>query len=140
MVVGVGTKQRGPILIADDDAATREGLWEFLTGAGYSVVAARDGQEAMDFLLTGVVPSLLLIDLAMPHLAGTELLRYVQSDPELRFVPVLVVTGAPERVGRTVADAIIAKPVNPPDLLEHVHRLTAGAPHVVPGAEVARPH
>jgi CheY-like chemotaxis protein len=120
-------KRRGPILIADDDPATLDGLTEFLTEFGYRIVPARDGQEAMDVLLSGVVPSLLIVDLAMPHLAGDELLRYVQADPVLRLVPVLVVTGTPERVGRTVADAIIAKPINLSSFLAHVRRLTASA-------------
>ena len=112
---------------------------EFLTDAGYLVLSARDGQEAMDFLLAGESPILLIVDIAMPHLAGSELLKYVQSDPVLRFVPVLVVTGAPESAGRAVADAIIAKPVNPSSLLAHVRRLTA-PPRQAPEAEVVRIH
>lgn len=121
----MGAKRRGPILIADDDAATREGLTELLSEFGYRVVAARDGQEAMNFLLSGPTPSLLIVDIAMPHLAGDELLRYVQGDPVLRFVPVLVVTGSPERVGRTVADAVLTKPLDLSPFLALVRRLTA---------------
>ena len=120
----VPTKAVRPILIADDDADTLEGLMEFLTGAGYRVVSARDGQEAMDLLLGGVVPLLLIIDIAMPHVAGNDVLRFVQTDPVLRLVPVLVVTGAPERAARVVADAIVTKPVHLPALLAHVERLT----------------
>lgn len=120
------TKHRGPILIADDDAATLDGLLDFLTDAGYRVVWARDGQEVMDLLLGGMVPILLIIDIAMPHVAGDELLRHLQTDPVLRVVPVLVVTGAPERAGRLVADAIVAKPVDLACLLAHVRRLTGG--------------
>jgi len=121
----VPSKRRGPILIAEDDAATLDGLMEFLTEFGYRVVPARDGQEAMNFLLRGITPILLIVDIGMPHLAGDELLKYVQTDPVLRFVPVLVVTGTPERIGRAVADAIIAKPVNLVSFLAHVRRLTA---------------
>jgi CheY-like chemotaxis protein len=123
--VAVRSKRRGPILIADDDAATLDGLSEFLTEFGYRVVPARDGQEAMDVLLGGVVPILLVVDIAMPHVAGDGLLRYVQADPVLRFIPVVVVTGTPEHIGRAAADAILAKPVNLSLLLAHVRRLTA---------------
>jgi len=135
----VRSKHRGPILIADDDGATRDGLAEFLTELGYRVVPARDGQEAMDFLLTGVTPILLMIDICMPNLAGDELLKYVHTDPVLRFVPVLVVTGSPERVGRTVADAIITKPVNLSSLLTHVRRLTGGRRRKTTQADATRP-
>jgi CheY-like chemotaxis protein len=124
----VQLKHHEPILIADDDTPTREGFREFLTGAGYRVVCARDGQEAMDLLLGGLVPGLLMIDIAMPHVAGNDLLRYVQEDPVLRAVPVLVVTGAPERAGRTIADAVLIKPVHLPSLLAHVRRLMGDNP------------
>lgn len=116
---------RGPILIADDDAVTLDGLTEFLAEFGHRIVPVRNGQEAMNLLTGGLVPSLFIVDLAMPHLGGDELLRYVQSDPVLRLVPVLVVTGAPEKVGRTVADAVLEKPVNLAKLLSHVKRLMA---------------
>lgn len=118
-------RRRGPILIADDDVATLDGLTEFLTEVGFQVVAARDGQQAMNLLVEGLEPSLFIVDLAMPNLGGDEVLKYVQSDPQLRLVPVIVVTAAPERIGRTVADAVIAKPVDVVALLSHVRRLTA---------------
>lgn len=116
--------RRGPILIADDDAGTLDGLSEFLGTFGYGIAPARNGQEAMNLLTGGLVPSLFIVDLAMPQLGGDELLKYVQSDPELRLIPVIVVTGAPERVGRTVADAVLEKPVNLALLLSQVQRLT----------------
>jgi two-component system cell cycle response regulator DivK len=122
----VRSKRRAPILIADDDPATLEGLTEFLAEFGYRVVPFRNGQEIMDLLLSGVVPALFILDLAMPHVAGDELLRYLQTDPILRFVPVIVVTGAPERLGRGVADAVLPKPVNLSLLLAHVNRLASG--------------
>jgi two-component system, sensor histidine kinase and response regulator len=115
--------RRGPILVADDDEATREGLREFLSQAGYRVVAVRDGQEAMNLLVDGLQPSLLILDVSMPSLRGDELLKYVQSDSELRFVPVLIVTGAPEQCARTVADHILSKPLNLITLLAHIRRL-----------------
>jgi two-component system, cell cycle response regulator DivK len=118
--------KRGPILIADDDRETREGLVEFLAQFGYEVAAAGNGQEAMDLLLGGVRPSLLIIDLTMPHVGGEDLSRYLLEDPELRHLPVVVVTGSPERLGRTAADAVLEKPVNLIALLNLVKRLTTG--------------
>lgn len=120
------SKRRGPILIAEDDPATREGLTEFLARFGYAVEAVPDGQEAMNALVGGLEPILLIVDIAMPHLAGDALLKYVQSDPILRLIPVLVVTSTPDRIGGAVADAILEKPVNLVTLLAHVQRLTSG--------------
>jgi CheY-like chemotaxis protein len=114
-----------PILVADDDAATLDGLTEFLGEFGYRIVPARNGQEAMNLLVDGLSPSLFIVDLAMPHLGGDELLKYVQSDPDLRHLPVIVVTGSPERIGRTVTDAVLEKPINLAVLLSHVQRLTS---------------
>ena len=118
-------KRRDPILVADDDVATLDGLRELLNEFGYKVVTAADGQEAMNLLLGGLTPSLLIVDIGMPNVAGDELLKYVQSDPDLRQIPVLVVTGSPERIGRAVADAVIEKPVNVITLISHVQRLTS---------------
>lgn len=117
--------RRGPILIADDDAGTLDGMTEFLSEVGYRVAPARNGQEAMNLLTGGLVPSLFIVDLAMPQLGGDELLKYVQSDPELRFVPVLIVTGAPDKAARTIADVVLEKPVNLALLLAQVQRLTS---------------
>ena len=118
--------KRGPILIADDDRATREGLAEFLVEFGYEVAAAGNGQEALDHLLGGLRPCLLIVDLTMPHVGGEDLSRYLQEDPELRHLPVVVVTGSPELLGRTAADAVLEKPVNLIALLNLVKRLTTG--------------
>jgi len=118
--------RRGPILIADDDRATREGLAEFLVQFGYEVASAQNGQEAMDRLLEGLKPSMLIVDLTMPQVGGEDLSRYLQSDPELRHLPVVVVTGSPELLGRTAADAVLEKPVNLIALLTLVKRLTSG--------------
>jgi len=123
--VDVSPRRHRPILLADDDVSALDGLREFLTQFGYDVLAVGDGQEAMNLLVAGTVPSLLIVDLVMPHLAGSELLKYVQSDPELRQVPVLVVTGSPELLGHAVADAILAKPIDLIALLAHVRRLIA---------------
>lgn len=115
-----------PILLADDDVATLDGLTEFLAQFNYRVVTATNGQDAMNFLIDGLRPSLFIVDLAMPHVEGSELLKYVQSEPDLREIPVLVVTGSPERLGRAVADVVLQKPVNLLSFLTHVRDLTSG--------------
>jgi CheY-like chemotaxis protein len=132
--------ERGPILIADDDSATREGLVEFLSEFGYKVATARNGQEAMDRLLEGLKPSVLIVDLTMPHVGGEDLTRYLQSDPELRHLPVIVVTGSPELIGRTAADAVLEKPVNLIALLGLVKRLSSGRRETPPSRQPPTHH
>ena len=117
--------RRRPILLAEDDEATRDGLLELLTGLGYGVVPVANGQEGMDLLVGGLNPSLLIVDIGMPQLGGVELLKYVASDPVLRLVPVLIVTGSPERVGRAIADVVLTKPIDLVALIGHVRRLTS---------------
>jgi two-component system cell cycle response regulator DivK len=117
---------RGPILVADDDAATVDGLTEFLASLGHRVVSARGGQQAMDYLVSGVVPVLFIVDIGMPDVGGVDLLRYVHEDPVLRVIPVIVLTGAPERIGKARMDAVLTKPVDLGLLAAHIRRLTRG--------------
>lgn len=60
-----------------------------LERAGYCVVAARDGLEAMR-LLHSIVPDLILLDLLLPRLDGVEVLKFIRSHPLLKEVPVII--------------------------------------------------
>jgi len=79
------------VMIVDDDPRLSAALQFKLEQAGYQVRAARNGQ---DFLaqLELQRPDLILLDLMMPDMSGLEVLEYLQSDPELSSIPVLVVT------------------------------------------------
>lgn len=78
------------ILIADDDPASRMGLKELLTGWGYEVEEASDGQEALRKGIT-FRPALVVADLIMPGLDGLGLLKALQE--EVPFVMVIILTG-----------------------------------------------
>lgn len=81
----------GRILVVDDDAAVREVTVDMLRQVGYGVVEADSGQAALDALARGEIYDLVVIDIAMPVLSGTETVRQArQCRPELR---VLYVTG-----------------------------------------------
>ncbi len=80
-----------PILIAEDDEATREGLRRILEGKGWSVHTAANGREALDELQVEA-PSLLLLDLMMPEMDGFRLLEEFQSRSEWHRIPVIVLT------------------------------------------------
>jgi chemosensory pili system protein ChpA (sensor histidine kinase/response regulator) len=60
-----------------------------LERAGYCVVSAKDGLEAMR-LLHNVVPDLILLDLVLPRFDGVEVLKFIRSHPRLKAVPVII--------------------------------------------------
>jgi CheY-like chemotaxis protein/signal transduction histidine kinase len=80
----------GDILVVDDDDETREMVSRNLRRAGFTTVEARDGEEAL--LRARVVkPSMVILDLLMPHVDGFEVLRTLRAEGQ--DVPVLVLTG-----------------------------------------------
>jgi CheY-like chemotaxis protein len=114
---------RNRILVVEDDPDTRAALYEVLTRAGYSVLTADDGQQALDLLERGIRPRVILVDLMMPRVAGTDLLAYMRDDPELRFTPTIVITAMPKEQVRVIADAVLHKPLDLAPLLSTVHML-----------------
>ena len=80
------------ILVADDEQINRE-LLGMVLQADYEVVFARDGQETVEKVRQLREDlSLVLLDLMMPRKSGREALKEIKEDPELRFVPVIVLT------------------------------------------------
>ena len=100
------------ILLVEDHTDTCAALFQILTEKGYSVLTADNGQQALDLLDRGLRPRLILIDLMLPQVSGWELLTYLQTDPDLRFTPTVVITGVPKDQVRVVADAIFSKPLD----------------------------
>jgi signal transduction histidine kinase/CheY-like chemotaxis protein len=80
-----------PVLIVEDDAATREMLQRTLQREGFAVVEAEDGRAGLERLAERR-PSLILLDLLMPQMNGFEFLAELQMHPEWRTIPVVVVT------------------------------------------------
>lgn len=80
----------GRILVVDDEAVVREGCRRVLSGRGYEVQLAANGQEALDKLASERV-DIMLLDLKMPGLSGEEVLERVQT--EYPAVPVIIITG-----------------------------------------------
>lgn len=79
------------IVVADDDLAIRLFVSEYLEMYGYSVIAAEDGLEALEFVET-YHPHLLVTDIMMPRMDGYELVRQVRQRPEFRLLPVILLT------------------------------------------------
>jgi two-component system response regulator MtrA len=110
--------------VADDDADVRE-LVEFrLARAGYEVITAADGEQAVEVAIERR-PDLCVIDVMMPKLDGYEVTERLRKREELAGVPVLLLTAsvqeaAVERGFAVGADDYIKKPFSPRELLERV--------------------
>ena len=82
----------GRVLLVEDDDATRRLMEDSLTEAGFDVVSASHGGEALR-MLNREVPDLIVLDLMLPWINGIEVLATVRQQPQLASVPVLVATG-----------------------------------------------
>lgn len=117
------------VLVADDSPVVRGKLSRLLSGAGFSVVDACDGQQALALLHSSRVPSVLITDLEMPTVDGFELIAAVQGGLEIEHLPIIAITGHDDLQAR-VADlsgiyGIFSKPWNDRALLRRVRALAS---------------
>jgi CheY-like chemotaxis protein len=80
------------ILLVDDDHVLRESTAEALEAAGFVVVRASNGADALGHLRTSGLPALILLDLMMPGMNGWELWEVLRSDPVLSVIPIVALT------------------------------------------------
>ncbi|MEW6100687.1 MAG: response regulator [Candidatus Omnitrophota bacterium] len=107
------------ILVADDELEILGMIETILKKEGYEVVAAKDGQEALN-LAKAQKPDLIVSDYLMPNLNGAELCRALKKESETKAIPIIIVTAYPAEKERSLsAGAVdfIAKPVDKFDLL-----------------------
>lgn len=112
------------ILVVDDNQDAIAILEAVLRGAGYPVVSAKDGLEAMQKITTED-PSLILLDVMMPKMDGYEVCRTVKSDPKLSHIPILLVSAktdpASKERGLSLGAAdYLFKPIQPALVLRKV--------------------
>ncbi|MGI0486300.1 response regulator transcription factor [Pantanalinema rosaneae CENA516] len=79
------------ILVADDDLGTRLSIGDYLEAAGYLVVSAENGRDALN-LVEKYHPHLIVTDITMPQMDGYEFVRQVRQSPALRLLPVVFLT------------------------------------------------
>src|SRR5829696_6038177 len=107
------------VLLVEDDPALRRYLEVVLERAGYAVVSAGDGLEAMKFLLTSEV-DVIVTDALMLNLDGYELCRFVRNSQPLAHLPIILLSALDPKNSTDESEqvnAFLAKPVSPEDLL-----------------------
>ncbi len=121
-----GTEGKGGfVLVVDDDPDLRESLIELLGVEGYEAEAAANGAEALDFLRARGKPSLILLDLMMPVMSGVEFRRKQLEDPDIKGIPVVLLTAAhdgEQKAAELKAISYIPKPLELEPLFEAVSR------------------
>lgn len=115
------------ILAVDDSASMRQMVSFTLRSAGYEVVEAADGVEALDIARDRPV-NLVLTDVNMPNMDGISLIRELRGLPDYRFTPLLMLTtesgSDKKQQGREAgATGWIVKPFNPDQLLNTISRV-----------------
>ncbi len=114
------------VLVVEDDRDVRETLMESLRGAGYEVLGAGNGLQALERLREAArLPDALLLDLMMPRMNGAELRAELLHTPAWASIPIVVLTAAAEagELGAFLgAVAALRKPVRLAELLEAVRR------------------
>jgi CheY-like chemotaxis protein len=116
-----------PILVVEDDVDIRESLVMLLELEGFSVVAARDGLEALEWLEQCGAPSLVLLDLMMPRLDGLGFLERWRLLSCAGACPVIVASGIDMPEAPQGVDAVMRKPVSGEELLAAVRRHLAAS-------------
>ena len=117
------------ILAVDDSASMRQMVSFTLKGAGFNVIEACNGQEALDKAQTSPV-DLVLSDVNMPVMDGIELVKNLRILPNYKFTPILMLTtesaGDKKMAGKNAgATGWLVKPFNPDQLLATIRKVMA---------------
>jgi diguanylate cyclase (GGDEF)-like protein len=119
--------ERSRILVVDDIQLNRKLLKTYLEGAGYEVIQAEDGLQALKRIEEDG-PDLILLDIMMPKMNGYQVCRRIKAEERTNFLPVIMVTALNELEDKIKgmdagADDFICKPFNKLELLARVKSL-----------------
>jgi phosphate regulon transcriptional regulator PhoB len=115
------------ILVVDDERDILELVRLHLTQAGFRVQTAGDGRQALEAARRNP-PDLIILDLMLPLMAGTEVARELRTGDKTRSIPILMLTARSEEVDRVVgfelgADDYVVKPFSPRELILRVQAI-----------------
>ena len=120
------------VFIAEDEPYIVESLGFVLGQSGYAVTSEGDGARVVDGIL-GCRPRVVILDLMLPNRNGFEILKELKNNPDLKSIPVLVLTAKGQAQDRSTAeqlgaDAFITKPFSNREVLDCVKGLAAREP------------
>ena len=116
------------VLVVDDDAANREWLTRVLEPAGFGVVRASGGKEAIE-LTKAQKPDFVLLDLVMPEVTGFDVVEELRADPSTRETPIMVLTSAhltdadKRQLSGRVTDILSRRSTGASDIISVIRRL-----------------
>lgn len=102
--------EEAQVLIVDDDPDARIILTRMFKIIGWESAAVKNGQEALTFI-EQTPPTMILLDLMMPHMSGFEVLTRLKGNPTTRNIPVIIISalGADQRLKRLGASVVLPK-------------------------------
>jgi two-component system chemotaxis response regulator CheY len=119
------------VLVVDDSPTMRQMVAFTLTSAGYQVVEAGNGKEAVGKVNGGAKPDLVVTDLNMPEMDGITLIKEIRKMPALKFTPILMLTTEAsddkKKAGQAAgATGWIVKPFNPEQMMAVIKKVLPG--------------
>jgi len=121
------------ILVVDDEPIVHRLLQHHLERAGYEMIAASNGREALE-LAGREGPQLIVMDIMMAEMDGLTALRQLKKEEQTKAIPVIMITANPHYAAQqeskaSGADVFLTKPFSPSQLLSEISRLVAGRSH-----------
>lgn len=138
------TNTLSQVLVVDDEAEARKLISALLQRIGVQCILVKDGPTALTLLEEGLVPAMVILDLAMPEMDGFEVLERIRATPEFDTIPVLILSATvdPMAIRRALdggADAYVTKVYMAQSLVDRVRVLmAAGRQRQLPTAHIAR--
>lgn len=130
------TVRRIPVvMIVDDSLTVRKITTRLLTRAGYEVVTAKDGVDALEQLVE-ITPDVMLLDVEMPRMDGFELTKQLRRDNKTRNLPIIMITSRTAEKHKNYAfelgvNAYLGKPYQDEELLANIDRFAPLAEHAI---------
>ena len=117
------------VLVVDDSLSVRRTMQQLISDAGFDVMTARDGLEAVS-ILNSDKPSIMLVDMEMPRMNGLELTLHARAQAATRDLPILMITSRSTVKHRQEAEAAgvsayLTKPVADDELISYINQMVA---------------
>ena len=127
--VAAPTPSRPKVLVVDDSLSVRRTMQQLISDAGFEVITARDGLEAVN-VLNSDKPSIMLVDLEMPRMNGLELTLHTRAQAATRDLPIIMITSRSTIKHRQEAEAAgisayLTKPIADDELISYLNQMVA---------------